>query len=54
MLIKRLTFCDFNEIETRLPFNRSFSTFWNIFGSLWTHVFYSSAWVRGDLKSFVS
>ena len=41
-------------METRHPFYRSISTFWNIFGGLCTQVFYSLAWVRSDLKSFVS
>ena len=38
-----------DEIETRLPFYRSFSTFWNIFGGLCTQGFYSGAWVRKEL-----
>ena len=42
-----------DETEIRLPFYRSFSTFWNIFGGLCTQVFYSWAWVRSDVKSFV-
>ena len=40
-----------NEIEIRIPFYRSFSTFWNMFYGLCTQVFYSWAWVRRDLKS---
>ena len=47
MLIKRLIFYDTDETEIRLPFYRSFSTFWNI-------QLYSWALVRGDLKSSVS
>ena len=53
MFIKRLIFYDPDETEIRLPFYISFSTLWNIFGGLWTQVFYSWAWVRGDIKSFV-
>ena len=45
---------DFDEIEIRLPFYRSFSTIWNIFGGLYTHAFYSWVWVRGNLESSVS
>ena len=32
------------EIEIRLSFYRSFSTFWNIFGGLRTQVFFLLAW----------
>ena len=39
-----------DETEMRLPFYRSFSTFWNIFGGLHIQVFYSWAWVRSNLK----
>ena len=45
---------DSDEIEIRLYFYRYFSTFWNIFGGICIHVFYSSAWVKNDSKSFVS
>ena len=41
---QKMNFYDSDEIELRLPFYRSFSTFWNIFGGLCTHVFYSSTW----------
>ena len=41
MLIKRLIFHVSDETEIRLPFYGSFSTFWNIFGGLYTQVFYS-------------
>ena len=44
MLIKRLIFYDCDEIETRLPFYRSFSTFWNIFAGLSLKVFIHSHW----------
>ena len=37
-------FNDSDEIEIRLPFYRSFSTFWNRSGDLFTQVFYSWAW----------
>ena len=50
MLFKRWIFHDPDEIEIRLSFYRSFSTFWNIFG-LWIQVYWG---VRGDLKSSVS
>ena len=42
------------EIKVRLAFYKSFSTFCNIFGGLFTQVFYSWAWVSGDLKSSVA
>ena len=45
MLIKRWIFYDIDEIEIRLPFYRSFSTFWNTFSGLCTQVYYSWAWV---------
>ena len=35
---------DSDEIEIRLSFYRSFLTFWNIFGGLFTQGFYSSTW----------
>ena len=41
--MKRLILYDSGEIETRIPFYRSFSTFWNIFGGFCTDVFYSLA-----------
>ena len=53
MFIKGLIFYDSDETKIRLPFYRCFSTFWNIFGGLCTQVFYSWAWVRGDVKSSV-
>ena len=43
MLNERWFFYDSEEIEIRLSFNRSFSAFWNIFGGLFSQVFYSSA-----------
>ena len=47
-----MIFYDSDESEIRLPFYSSFSTFWNIFGSLCTHVFCSKAWLkRGDVRS---
>ena len=54
MLFKRQIFRDADEIEIRLPFCRSFTTSWNIFGGLCAQVFYSRAWIIGDVKSFVS
>ena len=54
MLMKRSFVYHSDEIEIRLPFYRSFSTFWNIFDGLCAKVFYSWAWVRSDLKSSVS
>ena len=44
-----------DETDIRLPFHRSFSTFWNIFGGYFNSwwVFYSWAWVRGDVKPSV-
>ena len=55
MLIRRrIIFCDYDETETRLPFYRSFSTFWSIFSGLCTQGFHSLTWIRGDLKSVVS
>ena len=36
-----MNFDDSNEIKITLPFYRSSSTFWNIFGGLATKVFYS-------------
>ena len=50
MLIKRYIFYNSDEIKIRLPFYRSFSTFWNVFGGLCTQVFYSWLWVRSDSK----
>ena len=50
MLIKRGIFYDSDKIEFRLPFYRSFSTFWNIFGGLCTQVFYSSIWGKRWLE----
>ena len=41
---------DSDEIEIRLPFYRSFSTFWIIFGGLCTQIFYSSAWGKKRLE----
>ena len=41
---------DSDEIEVRLVFYGSFSTFWNIFVGLCIQVFYSSAWVSKWLK----
>ena len=42
-------------MKLRLDFlYRSFSTVWNLLGGLYTHVFYSWAWVRGDSKSSVA
>ena len=53
MLIKRWTFYDPVEIEIRLPFYRSFLTFWNVSDSaLCTQSFYT--WVRSNLKSSVT
>ena len=50
-----MNFYDSDEIEIRLPFYRSFSTFRNIFGGLCTQVTYLHCYeVRGDFKSFVS
>ena len=43
-----------NEIEIRIPFYRSFLTFWNMFDGLCTQVFYSWTWLRRDLKSSMS
>ena len=43
MLIDRWIFYDSDEIEIRLPFYRSLSTFWNIFGGICTQAFNSSA-----------
>ena len=40
-----------DESEIRLPFYRSFTTFWIAFSGLCTQVFYSWAQVRGDVKS---
>ena len=40
---QKIFFYDSDEIEIRLPFYRSFSTFGNIFGIIYTEVFYSSA-----------
>ena len=51
---QRWIFDDSDEIEIKLSCSRSFSTFWNISGDLFTEFFYS--WIRGDLiffKSFV-
>ena len=50
MLIERLIFYDSHEIEIRLPFYRSFSTFCNVFGSLCTQVFHSFAWGKRWLE----
>ena len=44
---------DSDKNDIRLPFCRSFSTFWNLFGSLYTEVLYSWAWVRSDAQSSV-
>ena len=38
---EKMNFYDSIGIEIRTPFNRFFSTFWNIFGGLCTQVFYS-------------
>ena len=54
LTIKRLTLYDSDGIEIIFHFNRSFSTFWNIFVGLCTKGFYSWGSVRGDLKSSVS
>ena len=44
-----------DEIEIRLSFYRSLSTFWNIYGGLCTQVFFFiSMRVRNGSKSFVS
>ena len=54
--MKRLILYDSDENEVRLPFYRSFPTFYNIFGGLCTQDFYSWAWVTGDasrIKSFL-
>ena len=40
---QKMNFCDSDEIEIRLPFCRSLSTFENIFGGLYTYIFYSMA-----------
>ena len=48
-IYKTLINCDDSEeIEIRHPFYRSFKTFWNSFGGLWTLINY--LWIRGDLK----
>ena len=49
MLVKRWTLYGSDETEIRLPFHRSFSSFWNIFRDLCNQVFYSWAWVRKRL-----
>ena len=53
MLVKRWTLYGSDETEIRLPFHRSFSSLCNIFRDLCNQVFYSWAWVRGDVKSSV-
>ena len=45
---------DSDEIEIKLPFYKSFLTFWNIFGGLCTQIFYSQAPARVDLESSVT
>ena len=45
---------DSDATDIRLPFYRSFSTFWNIFGGFCTQVFYSWSWVKGDVKTSVT
>ena len=47
MLIKRWIFYYFDEIEIRLPFYRSFSPFWHIFGDL---CIFSSPWGKRWLE----
>ena len=54
MFIKGCIFYYSDETEIRFHFYRSFSTFWNISGGLYTQVFHSWAWVRSDIKSSVS
>ena len=39
-----------DEIEIRLPFYKSCSTFWNLFGGFCTQDFYSSTWGKKWLK----
>ena len=45
---------DSDKIKIRLPFYRSFSTFWNIIGGLCTQVFMHRHGVRSEWNSFVS
>ena len=55
MLIKRWIFYDSDKIEIRLPFGRSFSTFWNIYLVIFVpKSFIHWHGLRGDSKSFVS
>ena len=50
---QKINFYDSDETEIRLPFYRSFSIFYNVFGGLCTQVFYSWGWVRANVKSFI-
>ena len=55
MLIKEKPFYDSDEIEIRLPFYRSFSTFRNIYLVVFALKFFIHPHgVRGDLRFFVS
>ena len=47
-IYKSLIFNDSDEIENKLPYHRSFQTFWNISGGLWTKTF--DCLNIGDLK----
>ena len=52
MLIKRLIFYESDEIEIRLRFYGSFSTFWNMYLVVFALKFFIHLHrVRGDLKS---
>ena len=46
--------CHSDEIEIRLPFYRSFSTFWNIIGDPCIQVFIHRHGVRSEWNSFES
>ena len=45
VLIERLIFYDYDEVEIRLPFYRSFSTFWNILVVFEFKIFIHESWV---------